>query len=237
MSSGWATLVCPDQKQDRTRLCLINQVCSRQSIRSDLGWGQVQSSRSAERSQCSLFARRCSSTTVDNGWPIRGILLSGDSGPEGQAEKQQVGWARGEVGGGGLKLRERGAGAGPEVQGCRVLGAGSREQARCRQRSCSPKNNNAVNTFLALHIHIPTYLPTTYLTVHAMPSTRGRQTAWEVMGIAEIGRWGRRCAGFRRQGGPSFYPDQACVCDVVCCTTVQYIASTYSTIPMLHAAV
>lgn len=155
---------------------------------------------------------------------FRGLWARGTGG------KAAVGWARGEVGGGGLKLRERGAGAGPEVQGCRVLGAGSREQARCRQRrSCSPKNNNAVNTFLALHTHIPTYLPTTclptYLTVHATPSTRGRRTAWEVMGIAEIGRWGRRCAGFRRQGGPSFYPDEACVCDVACCTTYSTVHS------------
>lgn len=52
----------------------------------DLGWGQVQSSRSAE---VPVLIRHYSWTTSGL---IRGILLSGDAGPEGRTEKQR--WAR-----------------------------------------------------------------------------------------------------------------------------------------------
>lgn len=93
-----------------------------------------------------MLAYRCT-TLVDNGWLIRGILLSGDYSGSGQRDGRAVvvepgPGGVGGGGGGGLELRERGACAGLKVQGCkgaRVLGAGSwgsfgREQACRRQR-------------------------------------------------------------------------------------------------------
>lgn len=123
---------------------MSHQVCSRQSIY--LIWDGAKSRVPEVQTEVPVLSSpRDAAVPVDDGWLIRGILLSGDSGPEGRAEKQQRA-GPGVVG--GLELRERGAGAGLRCKGAGSweLGAGSRPGAW--QRSCS---KICSNTFLALH--------------------------------------------------------------------------------------
>lgn len=143
-----------EQEPERTRvgrrlllgttvLCLIK---SARVNRSDLIWDGAKSRVPEVQTEVPvLCSPRGAAVPVDNGWLIRGILLSGDSGPEGRAEKQQR--ARPGVVG-GLELRERGACAGLRCKGAGSweLGAGGRPGAG--QRSCS---KICSNTFLALH--------------------------------------------------------------------------------------